>query len=194
MNFSLNYNNALEYAAWLHRAQVRKGTQTPYITHPVAVSLLAIEHGATESEAIAALLHDALEDGPQYSGRSLTDIQNYITHHFGLGVLEIVAGCTQIETEQQNWWERKQAYIDHLLQTSPSVHLVSCCDKLHNLLCILRDYEVVGKEVWQRFSQGREGVMFYYPALARAFAEVGVCQPLLSRLQAAVVQLEKVQF
>lgn len=184
------YNDALDYAAWLHRHQVRKATQIPYITHPVAVSLLAVEYGATETEAIAALLHDALEDGPRYNRCSLLEIQQQIITRFGTEVLAIVADCTEDEQLYPNWWDRKRAYIDRLPQAAAAAQLVSCCDTLHNLLCILQSYEVQGEILWQRFNQGRDGVMFYYPALGKTFAASKVREPLLTRLNAAIAQLQ----
>lgn len=93
----------------------------------MAVSSLALEHGATEDEAIAALLHDAIED----QGGAV--VREAIRSRFGDAVTAIVDGCTDADTVPKPPWQaRKQADLDHLAIASPSVRLVSACDKLHN--------------------------------------------------------------
>ena len=160
MALSPRFVDAVAYAAAVHAQQVRKQTTIPYISHLLGVSSLALEYGADEDEAIAALLHDAVEDhGPSHIA--------IIREKFGERVLEIVLGCTDAEGEPKPpWRERKQRYLAHLEHASASIHLVSACDKLHNLRSIVRDYRASGEALWPRFKAGRDGVVWYYEQLA----------------------------
>ncbi|KGF72442.1 phosphohydrolase [Neosynechococcus sphagnicola sy1] len=187
------YNNALEYAASLHSKQTRKGTATPYISHLMAVSMIALEHGATEDEAIAALLHDAVED---QGGLPTLEA---IREQFGDTVAAIVKGCSDsvADTSQGEtklpWKDLKLAYITHIKSASPSVRLVSAADKLHNALSILRDYNALGDELWNRFNGKKDGTLWYYRSLVAAFKAKGLT-PLVERLDQVVTELEhKVQ-
>lgn len=182
-------NEALEYAVWLHQDQFRKGTEIPYIAHPVAVSMIAMKYGATEDEAIAALLHDAIED----RGRE-GQTQIEILEKFGPQVLAIVEGCTDAtETPKPPWRERKERYIVSLAHKSDSIRLVSACDKLHNAQAILRDYQAIGDEIWQRFKGGKEGTLWYYRALVDAFKSAGAL-PVIDVLEQVVSELESLVF
>jgi (p)ppGpp synthase/HD superfamily hydrolase len=169
MRFSARFREALLFAAQLHATQLRKGTEIPYAAHLLGVCSLVLEYGGDEDEAVAALLHDAVEDqgGPHVLVR--------IRDLFGDGVAKIVEGCTDYakEGERPPWRERKKAYIAHLAKANPSTLLVSCCDKLHNARAIARDLRLVGPAIWERFSGGREGVLWYYAALAQSFAQTG---------------------
>jgi len=126
------FSQALVYAADAHQDQTRKGTTVPYVAHVLAVAALALENGATEDEAIAALLHDTAED---CGGEPrLRDVRE----RFGSTVADIVWGCSDtMETPKPPWRERKEAYLHRLDAESPSVLLVSACDKLHNVRSIL---------------------------------------------------------
>lgn len=185
------YFDALECAAALHEGQNRKGTAIPYISHLAAVATIAIYYGADEDEAIAALLHDAVED--QGGLQTLNSIRN----QFGERVAAIVQACSDSITDTSQgekklpWKTRKQAYLDHLKTASPSVLLVSASDKLHNAQSILRDYRTDGDELWERFNAGKEGTLWYYRSLVTAFKEHGD-SPLLQRLDEVVTQLESV--
>lgn len=158
------FTEALALAASLHRGQLRKGTPIPYISHLLAVASIVLEHGGTEDEAIAALLHDAIEDADGDATRQV------IRQYFGDEVVAIVDGCTDAETiPKPPWRERKEAYIAHLGEASPSVLLVSAADKLHNARSIAADYRVQGEALWRRFAGRRWGTLWYYRALADAF-------------------------
>lgn len=160
---SHRFIEALAYATTLHKTQVRKGSSTPYIAHLLGVSSIALEYGAGEDEAIAALLHDAVED----QGGAPT--REEIRRRFGLRVVAIVDGCTDSDTiPKPPWRERKEAYIGHLQQASDSVRLISAADKLHNARSVLKDYRQLGDEVWQRFKGGRDGTLWYYRAVVQA--------------------------
>jgi (p)ppGpp synthase/HD superfamily hydrolase len=180
------FEEALIYATRLHSSQLRKGTNIPYISHLLGVASLALEHGATEDEAIAALLHDAVED--QGGEPTLREIRR----KFGDKVAEIVWGCTDSETyPKPPWRERKEQYIAHLHHATPSVRLVSACDKLHNARAILTDYRAIGDNLWTRFRTGKAGVLWYYRSLADTFNELGPAS-VAAELQLAVEELEEV--
>jgi GTP pyrophosphokinase len=123
---SKRFNEALTFAADLHATQTRKGSGVPYIAHLLGVASIALEYGAQEDEAIAALLHDAIEDQGGIATRE------EIRRRFGDTVTAIVEGCTDAHTTPKPpWRERKEAYIAHLHHASPAVILVSAADKLH---------------------------------------------------------------
>jgi len=187
---SSRFSKALVYAHELHQNQVRKGTSIPYISHLMAVSAIALEHGANEDQAIAALLHDSLEDAPQYSGRSRRIIEQEIATQFGTQVLKIVLSCTDTnsEGEKEDWWERKKAYLQHLEAMDDAVLLVSNADKLHNAQSIWRDYQNLGETLWSRFTAGKAGTLWYYQNLAELFNRRRPSQ-LASDLQKVVNQL-----
>lgn len=177
------FENALVFAAQLHREQRRKGSEVAYVSHLLAVAALVIEHGGDEDEAIAALLHDAIEDqgGPTARDR--------ILRRFGNRVTRIVEGCTDSQTiPKPPWEERKLAYIAGISGKSASVRLVSAADKLHNARCILNDYRNLGEEVWQRFVGGRDGTLWYYGALVQAFIRSGRT-PLVDELERVVGEI-----
>lgn len=161
------YEKAFVYASRLHATQVRKGNNVPYITHLMSVSSLVLEHGGTEDEAIAGLLHDAVEDqGGLSTGEEIRQL-------FGEQVYEIVLGCTDATTKPKPpWQQRKEAYIAHLSTASKSILRVSLADKIHNARSILADFRVLGDEVWERFQGKREGTLWYYRALVEAFRAI----------------------
>jgi (p)ppGpp synthase/HD superfamily hydrolase len=165
---SERFTNALTYATRLHAHQVRKGSGVPYIAHLLGVASIALEYGANEDEAIAALLHDAIED----QGGAAT--REEIRRLFGDNVTTIVDGCTDADTTPKPpWRQRKEAYLAHIPTASPSVLLVSAADKLYNAQSLLRDYRLVGESLWQRFQGGREGTLWYYQELVDAFRQTG---------------------
>ena len=168
MPFGKKFEEALVYAARLHRDQTRKGSETPYVTHLLAVAALVGENGGTEDEAVAALLHDAPEDR---GGRErLEDIRE----RFGDVVARIVDGCTDTyEDPKPAWRPRKEAYVARVAQAPASVQLVSAADKLHNARSILADLRAVGEELWTRFTGGKEGTLWYYRALVGAYSRAG---------------------
>lgn len=179
------FEDALTYAARLHSRQVRKGSAIPYVSHLLAVAAIALEHGANEDEAIAALLHDAVED------QGGVETQADIRRCFGDSVAEIVAGCTDTaRTPKPPWRKRKEAYVAHVRTASPSVRLVSAADKLHNARTILLDYRRWGESLWDRFQGGRSGTLWYYRALVQAFRQAGD-SPLVEELDRVVTELEE---
>jgi GTP pyrophosphokinase len=158
------FESALRLAYRVHRDQLRKGTRVPYIAHVLGVASLALEYGASEAEAIGALLHDAVEDG---GGEAMLA---EIRAQFGDAVADIVFGCSdslaEDPAEKAPWLERKELHLAHLESAPESVCLVSAADKLHNVRAVTRDYRAVGEDVWTRFNGGKEGTLWYYDAVA----------------------------
>lgn len=179
------FSQALALSVQAHAGQFRKGTQVPYVAHPLGVASLALDFGADEDQAIAALLHDVLEDGgPHY--------EEPIRQQFGHWVLALVQGCTDgvadANGRKADWGERKRAYLSHLEAASDDVLLVSGSDKLHNARAILSDLQALGPAVFDRFAAGREGTLWYYRSLAGVFARRG--SPVAGSLEAVVGQIE----
>jgi GTP pyrophosphokinase len=183
---SPRFGDALVYAGQLHRDQARKGTQIPYVSHLLAVTAIVLENGGTEDEAIAALLHDAVED----QGGAAT--REAIRTRFGENVAAIVDGCTDADMiPKPPWRKRKEDYVAHIPCASRSVRLVSAADKLHNARAILADYHKEDEKLWGRFNGGREGTLWYYRALADAFLAVE-STTLTKELEQTVAEMERV--
>lgn len=157
---------ALQFANEIHGTQQRKGAGAPYISHLMAVSASVLEHGGTETEAIAALLHDAAED---CGGRPMLETVRVM---FGDAVAEIVEACTDtMEEPKPKWRPRKEAYVAHLASASPSIKLVAGCDKLHNLQTTLRDLRAgQPADYWSRFTAGADAQAWYYGECGKALA------------------------
>lgn len=182
---SQKYEEALQYAFELHATQKRKGTEIPYIAHLLGVCALVLEDGGDESEAIAALLHDAVED--QGGMKTLEEIQ----HRFGDKVAEIVAGCTDaFTTPKPPWRQRKEGYLEHLKEAGPRVRRVSLADKLHNGRSIVMDLRRDGPSTLGRFNGGREGTLWYYKELVSIFRQVE-SSPMVEELSRVVYLIER---
>lgn len=185
MILSNRFSEALIYATELHATQVRKGSGVPYIAHLLGTASIALEYGASEDEAIAALLHDAIED------QGGTTTREAIRSHFGDNVTAIVDGCTDSDTTPKPpWRKRKEAYIDRILTASGSVRLVSAADKIYNARSILKDYRQLGDDVWERFKGGKEGSLWYYRSLVAAFRKAE-STPIVEELARIVLELDK---
>ena len=164
MKLSPRFESALVMAAQLHADQVRKGTDIPYVSHLLAVASLVIEHGGSEDQAIAALLHDAVED------QGGIDTLNRIRDEFGDTIADIVDQCTDAYVKPKPpWRQRKEDYIAAIPDKSPLARFVSTADKLHNARSILADYRNVGESLWDRFTGGREGTLWYCRTIFDAF-------------------------
>ncbi len=186
MILSNRFSEALIYAAQLHATQVRKGSGVPYLAHLLGTASIALEYGASEDEAIAALLHDAIED----QGGSIT--REAIRRRFGDTVTAIVDGCTDSDAMPKPPWRlRKETYIAHIVTASGSVRLVSAADKLYNVRSILEDYRQLGDTVWERFKGKKDGTLWYYNSLVKAFFQAE-STPLVEELARTVLELNKV--
>ncbi|HVO12396.1 MAG TPA: HD domain-containing protein [Vicinamibacteria bacterium] len=183
---SRRFDEALAYAAHVHEGHCRKGTTVPYLAHLLGVCALVLEDGGSEEEAIAALLHDAVEDAGG-EGRLRA-----IRRRFGERVAAIVAACSDTdESPKPPWRERKQRYLAHLVaERDPGTLRVAAADKLHNATAILRDYRRVGESLWERFSAPAAEQMWYYRALVDAFRAAGE-GPLVGELERVVDELER---
>lgn len=179
------FEQALLFAKRKHDGQKRKATSIPYVGHLLGVTSLVLEAGGDEDLAIAALLHDVVED---CGGKPmLKEVQK----RFGKRVAHIVDGCTDAyEEPKPEWYERKGRYLERLRTKDDETRLVSCADKLHNCGTILRDYREVGESVWERFRGKRDGTLWYYRALADEFAR-GRPNRLVNELERTVRALEK---
>ena len=123
----------------IHADQVRKGSEAPYISHLLGVASLVLEHGGDEDQAIAGLLHDAIEDQG-------VEQEPVIAARYGERVAAIVRGCTDADTlPKPPWRERKEAYIGHLEHAGADIWLVSCADKLYNARAICTDLRQIGQ-------------------------------------------------
>jgi hypothetical protein len=184
---SSKFAEALNVAARMFADKTKKGSNIPYISHLLGTCAIALEHGATEDEAIAALLHDTIEDiKPTDEARAAVD-------HFGKEVLRIVEACSDSDTHPKPpWQERKERYIDRLAREDRSVLLVSASDKLHNARAIVTDLRRYGPSVWERFNAPREKQLWYYRALVTAFRQNPDHIPaLVAELDLAVTEMER---
>ncbi len=155
---------AFQFAAEKHAGQTRKASSIPYLAHLMGVASLALEAGGDEDLAIAALLHDVVEDCG--GAPMLKEVQR----RFGKRVAKVVDGCTDSDSyPKPPWRERKEKYLRHLKKADAGTRLVSAADKLNNVRSILSDYREIGELVWARFNGGREGTLWYYRALLDEF-------------------------
>jgi GTP pyrophosphokinase len=182
------FDDALVYASDLHREQPRKGGVVPYISHLLGVTSLVIEEGGTETQAIAALLHDAVED--QGGLPRLEEIRA----RFGDDVADIVLACTDsTEDPKPPWRARKEAYVAHLPVARPDALLVSVADKVHNARSILLDLRSDGVGMFDRFTGGREGTLWYYRTLVGTYRGIGGFRSrLIDELDRVVTEIERI--
>ncbi len=182
------FSRALVMAAELHQAQRRKGTNIPYVAHLLGVCAIVLEEGGDDDLAIAALLHDAIED--QGSKITLDDIGR----KFGSRVVAVVKACSDTDKiPKPPWRPRKEKYIEHIRTASGDVLLVSLADKLYNARSILSDHRRIGDAVFDRFNANKEDVLWYYRELAKAFDANPSCpEHLLAEYQKVIAELDQI--
>ena len=164
MRLGARFLRAFVFAAEKHKGQTRKASSIPYIAHLMGVASLVLEAGGDEDLAIAALLHDVVED---CGG---VPMLKEVRRRFGARVAKVVDGCTDAYTDPKPpWRERKERYIARLRNEDKETRLVSAADKLNNVRSILSDYRAVGESIWSRFNGGREGTLWYYRTLRDEF-------------------------
>ncbi len=168
MRLTDRFDQAWLLASQLHRNQLRKATEVPYVAHLMSVTALVLEHGGNEDEAIAAMLHDCVED--QGGARVLETVRQT----FGPEVAQLVADLSDTIPDNEAeakppWRPRKETYLAHLEAASPSVLLVSCADKLHNARSLLAELQRHGQDVWTLFRGGPEGTLWYFRTLVQIF-------------------------
>jgi (p)ppGpp synthase/HD superfamily hydrolase len=178
------FDGAFTLASDLHRSQMRKSSAIPYLSHLLAVTALVLENGGSEDEAIAGLLHDAVED---QGGQATLD---RIRREFGDVVADMVSALSDTDqTPKPPWRARKEQYLEHLEVAPVAVLRVSAADKLHNIRSIVRDYRAYGEDLWNRFSAPAVDQIWYYRALADVFRR-RLGGPLASDLSRTVSDLE----
>jgi len=194
MNLTDRFIEALNYSLELNTNRYRKGTQTPYVAHLLAVAAIVLEHGGDEDQTIAALLHDAGEN----SGGVLTLIE--IRKRFGERVAKIVQGCSDsilnVGQQKPDWKLRKSEFVASIKDKPKDSILVCLADKLHNSRSVLSDLKIVGDAVWQRYNDDKEGTLWYYRAMVEAFKPVTAGLPaqsgMVKELEGIVDEIEKV--
>ena len=187
---SHRFTRAVDYARIAHTAQVRKGTEIPYLSHLLGVASLVLEFGGNEDQAIAGVLHDVIED----CGEAHREL---VRQEFGDAVADIVEACTDgtaenkaalvdAEAKRLDWIQRKLGYLNHLAHAPDAVLLVSGCDKLHNARAIVQDLDdpATGQTVFDRFKGGKAGTLGYYEAILQTFKGRGA--PMSPALDAVV--------
>jgi (p)ppGpp synthase/HD superfamily hydrolase len=180
------FHRALVYAARIHSRQFRKGTMRPYVGHLLGVTSIVLTHGGDEDEAIAALLHDAVED--QGGKQRLCDIHR----KFGARVARIVAGCTDSDSPPKPpWLTRKNDYLRHLRSADFSVRLVSAADKVYNARETLADFRSHRDALWKRFKGGKQGTLWYYGEVAKILRRKGP-RELAAELDRVISELIRV--
>jgi GTP pyrophosphokinase len=183
------FSNAAQFASELHAGQCRKGSTIPYVSHLMSVAALVLEDGGGEDEAIAGLLHDAIED----QGRGNPDaLRQEIAARFGNQVLDIVEALTDSDTEVKGPWRlRKEAYICRLKGEPVETLRVCAADKLHNARSILSDHRIVGEALWSRFNAGPIDTRWYYTQVELVIA-CKLKTRLAAELHEAVAELQRV--
>lgn len=185
MELTDRFSSAVTLALDLHRTQKRKLSGTPFAAHLLRVAGTVLEHGADEDTAIAAVLHDAIEDqgGPK--------AREVICDRFGRRVADIVDECSDTdETPKPPWRERKERYLAHLAEASHSARLISAADKLDNVRSLLSSYRQAGDAVWEHFRGGKDGTLWYFRAVCRILRQTGP-QSLTDELSRAVEEFKK---
>jgi (p)ppGpp synthase/HD superfamily hydrolase len=179
------FGDALRYAARAHAGQLRQADGRPYIGHLLRVAGLVIQEGGSEDEAIAALLHDAVED--QGGLARLQDVRT----RYGDAVAEIVDECTDSYGDPRPpWRRRKERYLAALQHGSPGGLLVSLADKVDNVRTTLREHRIHGRALWSRSGRRSRDVRWYYGALATRFDQL-LPGPLAEELTRLVAELDR---
>ena len=184
------FDNALQFAHGVHRSHPRKDTTIPYVSHLLSVAGLVLESGGDEDLAIAALLHDAVEDAEDMSGEEMSD---RIRAKFGDRVADIVDGCSDAKSSpgesKPPWRSRKEAYLEHLRSAPHDVLRVSIADKVHNARSIATDQDRFGEELWKRFSSTSEESRWYYTSLRDIYKERISDSYLIKELDIAIARI-----
>jgi (p)ppGpp synthase/HD superfamily hydrolase len=184
--YSERYNAALTLAAAAHQGQMRKGSDVPYIVHPVHVSTILLRHGFSEDVVIAGLLHDVVED----QDVPLADIEA----DFGFEVAEMVAVLTEQKREgdvERPWEVRKQEALSELQRASPEAVAAKAADVIHNAHALAADLRRDGPVVWRRFKRGPEETIWYYRSVAEIVRSCWGTHPLCDELEGAIQDLER---
>lgn len=146
---------AVRLAVRAHTGQVRKESNTPYITHLIGVALILAKHGFSDTIIAAGLAHDTVEDtsvSPEELRETLGD-----------EVADIVAAATN--DDSLSWEEKKKKYIESIREASEGAKAVATADKIHNAESLLAAYEAQGIELWKLFNAGRDKKLWFENAM-----------------------------
>ena len=162
-------DEAMKFATKAHEGQVRKGTNRPYIVHPIEVADIVSTMTTDEEVIAAAVLHDTIEDCNGVTRQTLVD-------NFSERVADLVD--QESEDKTKTWYERKSATIEHVKTAPREVQMIALADKLSNMRDIDRDYPVVGENLWNRFRMKDKNIIGWYykgvrDALKEDFEDVG---------------------
>ena len=153
----------------------------------MGVCALVLEAGGDEDQAIAALLHDAVED--QGGVPTLETIR----HLFGERVADAVELCSDSTVSDPAlklpWRERKEKYLAHLRNANEDALIVGVADKLHNARAILADYRERGEDLWTRFNAAEDEQLWYYRALVDTFHQTRAPETLVAELEKVIKEL-----
>jgi len=179
---------ALEFTFKLHGRDSRKASPVPYLAHLLSVCALVQQDGGDEDEAIAALLHDALEDKPEETDRQ------EIRELFGERVVIIIDASIDVPPDYHGgakppWRLRKEAYLAHARSADPALLRVTIADKVDNARAILADYHRVGDNLWKRFRAGKQEQLWYYKSCLSAYESAGCQGPLLEELRRLIDEI-----
>jgi (p)ppGpp synthase/HD superfamily hydrolase len=187
------FNEAYLLAYELHQNQTRKRWPAPYISHCMGVSAIVMEYHGNENQAIAAFLHDTLED------QWRPNLDHEIKDRFGIDVLMIVRNCTDWypgefsiydSPTKPEWKERKTNFINSIPCFTEGSWIVIAADKLYNARSILKDFRTLGPDIWLETSGGKEGVAWYYSSILNKFREIGLALwPIVQELSRTVEEL-----
>ena len=181
------FDLALQFASGLHHQQTRKGTSIPYVAHLISVCALVLEAGGDEDQAIAALLHDAVED---QGGLATLDT---VRRLFGNRVAAAVEACSDSTVSNPEnklpWRDRKQKYLEHLRHADKDALIVAAADKLHNARSILSDYREIGEALWSRFSAPKKDQLWFYTVLVETLRCSTAPRSLVHELERVVTEL-----
>jgi (p)ppGpp synthase/HD superfamily hydrolase len=182
--FSPRYDAALTLAARAHREQLRKGTDIPYIVHPMHVSLILIRHGLGEDLAVAGLLHDVVEDTGVALDQIAAEFGDYVAQ-----LVDAVSETKAAEGVELPWEQRKAEKLAHLRAGGPDVAALKAADAIHNARSIAADFALVGPAIWGRFKRGADQTIGYYRDILDAVRAKLGDQPIVLELAAAVEKL-----
>jgi (p)ppGpp synthase/HD superfamily hydrolase len=160
------YKKAIDFSYSFYQSKYRKGMKIPYFTYLSSVSNLIIENNGNTDEAIAGLLHDLLEFDNNKKKTSL------VKSRFGIKVLNIIKQCSNTPNKSavnNDWILSKKKFLENMSKKSQSTLLVSICDKLHSLNCIISDYNKIGKKLWKNYEHSKDDNLWYYKNLCKNF-------------------------
>lgn len=186
--YSSTLDRALARSATAHRHQARKGSDIPYIIHPVHVAMILLRHDFPEEVIVAAILHDVVED----TGTTLEEL----AAEFGPEVARLVGAVSEQKSEGAQplpWRIRKEAQLEHLRHADRHTAALKTADALHNLRATLVDLKNQGDAVWTRFRGSRTDHLWYYTSLSEILRPILGEHPLSVELSHAIRELRETQ-